>query len=297
MDERRTVLIPPARILPLMMPTHPELLDWLAGRFTGADWSIKRIHRDIVNSATYRLGSNFNQRNFDVDGDNKLLWRMNPRRLDVEGWRDALLSVTGELDLRVGGPPVNDILASSRRTLYAPIRRSSRFASDRFLRLFDFPNPWLSNSQRTVTTIPPQQLFMLNSGFMIERARALAERLADLSLSNPGGDGARIDRAYRLLYSRRPRARLARDHPLPHGPGSRASHLSLFRARFSPHRCLRPGDSRRDRLNRCATPGNLGTRVFAPEAAPAIFILGFFVRRATTTGVFLGTWGGALLSL
>jgi len=180
-------------------PTHPDLLDWLATRFMENGWSIKRLHRDIVLSATYRLGSNFQAHNFAVDGDNQALWRFSPRRLDVEAWRDALLLVTGELDLEIGGPSVEDILTSFRRTLYAPIRRDSRFPSDRFLRLFDFPSPWLSRGQRTVTTIPPQQLFMLNGEFMIERARALVRRLADLD-----GDEDRIERAFALVFSRRP---------------------------------------------------------------------------------------------
>lgn len=178
-------------------PTHQALLDWLAHLLMEDGWSLKRLHREIVLSATYRLSSRFNEHNFKVDGDNKWLWRMSPRRLDVEAWRDALLTVTGEIDLQLAGPSVDDVLTASRRTLYAPVRRDPRFANDKFLRLFDFPNPWLSNSQRTVTTIPLQQLFMLNGEFVTARARALAARLANLS-----DDHIRIERAFDLLFAR-----------------------------------------------------------------------------------------------
>jgi hypothetical protein len=180
-------------------PTHPGLLDWLATRFVQNGWSVKRLHRDMVLSQTYRLGGRFRADNFAKDGDNQFLWRFQPRRLDIEAWRDALLMVTGELDFRIGGPPVEDILASSRRTLYAPIRRDSRFPSDRFLRLFDFPSPWHSRGQRTATTVPLQQLFILNGDFMIERARALVRRLAHLE-----SDEDRIEQAFSRLFLRRP---------------------------------------------------------------------------------------------
>ena len=182
-------------------PVHLELLDWLAQRFIQSGWSMKKLHREIVLSATYRLSSDFDERNFAADGENQLLWRMNPRRLDVEAWRDGLLAITGELDTSLGGPPVENILNSGRRTLYAPIRRDDRFASDKFLRMFDFPSPWLTSSQRTVTTMPQQQLFMLNSSFMAERARALAARLTALDQQE------RLRRAFELTFSRRPSAR------------------------------------------------------------------------------------------
>ena len=93
-----------------------------------------------------------------VDGDNRLLWRMNPRRLDVEAWRDSLLAVTGELDRTLGGPPIDNIAAARRRTLYAKVSRNGdQFASDVFLRLFDFPIMRATVAQRP-TSIVPQQL-------------------------------------------------------------------------------------------------------------------------------------------
>jgi hypothetical protein len=205
-------------------PSHPELLDWLAWHFVeGAGvrrqgsrhrassltpdpcpltpWSLKSLHRLIVTSATYRQSSDRNERAFAVDGDNRLLWRMNPRRLDVEAWRDSLLAATGELDLQLGGESIVDIAASKRRTLYASISRNGdKFASDTFLRLFDFPAPRATSEGRTSSVVPQQSLFMMNSPFMIDRAKAFATRLS----REAKNDQDRIERAYRLLYSRGP---------------------------------------------------------------------------------------------
>ena len=124
---------------------------------------------------------------------------MTPRRLDVEAWRDSVLAVTGELAPRLGGPPEKKVLQSVRRTIYAIVSRNGdRFESDKFLRLFDFPVPRATSVERTISTIPQQFLFLLNSPFMLERAKALAERLA----SEENRDAERIERAYQLLYGR-----------------------------------------------------------------------------------------------
>ena len=183
-------------------PTHPGLLDWLASVFIESGWSIKWLHRTILTSATYQSTSAFDGAAFQVDGDNRSIWRMNPRRMDAETWRDSLLAVTGELDLTIGGPAVADIVASDRRTLYARVSRNNPMASDKFLRLFDFPIPRATNAKRTTNVIPQQFLFMLNSQFMLDRARALADRLQ----TEPGSDTVRIERAYMLLYGRQPLA-------------------------------------------------------------------------------------------
>ena len=133
-------------------PTHPLLLDWLANEFQEQGWSIKALHRLIMTSATYQMSSQFDQVAFDLDGDNELLWRMNPRRMDVESWRDSLLSVTGELDTSSGGPSIVDIARSNRRTLYAKISRNGdQFASDTFLRRFDFPMMRATVAERPTT--------------------------------------------------------------------------------------------------------------------------------------------------
>ena len=182
-------------------PTHPQLLDWLAHDFVEHGWSLKRLHRQIMLSSTWQMSSRFDKEKFTVDGDNNFLWRMNPRRLEVEAWRDSLLAVTGELDQRVGGKPDGEILRSKRRTLYATISRTGdRFESDAFLRLFDFPAAVSTSASRPTSTVPQQYLFMMNSPFMNERARTLGDHMN--GLKEPVSD--RIKRAYQQLYSRYP---------------------------------------------------------------------------------------------
>ena len=105
-------------------PSHPGLLDWLAASFEESGWSIKQLHRLILASATYQRSSRFNQENFDKDGDNRLLWRMSPRRMEIEVWRDSLLAVTDELDRKIGGKPTDKIFDVKRRTLYTTISRN-----------------------------------------------------------------------------------------------------------------------------------------------------------------------------
>ncbi|MFT4547313.1 MAG: cytochrome c553 [Verrucomicrobiales bacterium] len=182
-------------------PTHPHLLDWLATDFVEHGWSLKRLHRQIMLSSTWQMSSRFDKEKFTTDGDNKLLWRMNPRKLDVEVWRDSLLAVTGELDRAIGGKPDGEILRSKRRTLYATISRTGdRFESDAFLRLFDFPAAISTSASRPTSTVPQQYLFMMNSPFMTERAKTLGNHLHGLQQPLP----ARIKNVYQQLYSRSP---------------------------------------------------------------------------------------------
>jgi mono/diheme cytochrome c family protein len=183
-------------------PTHPELLDWLAGRFMVEGWSIKKLTREILLSATYQRSSAFDEDNARVDPENRLLWRMNRRRLEVEPWRDALLAVAGNLDRTLGGP--GEDLSSQdnrRRTLYGAI---SRHNLDPLLRVFDFPDPNLTSDRRPVTIVPLQQLFVLNSDFMVRQATTLAERVNGGPESD---DAARIRRAFALAYGRPPTER------------------------------------------------------------------------------------------
>lgn len=180
-------------------PTHPELLDTLAVRFMDSGWSLKTLHREIMRSATYQQCSAYRPDGGEIDPENKLLWRMNRRRLEVEPWRDAMLAVTGELDRTVGGPPID--LASGgnrRRTLYAFI---SRHQLNDLLRLFDFPDPNITSDRRSVTTVPLQQLYVLNSDFMTQRAKSLVARL---NSSGQTTDDARIRSAFASLFSRSP---------------------------------------------------------------------------------------------
>ncbi len=177
-------------------PTHPKLLDHLARRFIASGWSLKTLHREIMNSATYQLSAADDPSNAEVDPANLYLWRASRRRLEVEAWRDAMLAVSGNLDRTVGGPSVD--LASPdnrRRTFYAKV---SRHSLDGLLRLFDFPDPNITADKRTVTAVPLQQLFVLNSEFMGRQAKALGDRLS----AGPGDDEAKVRRAFPILYAR-----------------------------------------------------------------------------------------------
>jgi hypothetical protein len=178
-------------------PSHPELLDWLAARFVENGWSIKKLQREILLSATYQLSADYSATNFAVDPANKLLWRANRQRLDVESMRDTLLAISGELDSTLAGTPQPlSELSNIRRTLYGYV---SRRKLDPTLALFDFPNPNASAEQRLTTATPLQQLFFMNSGFIEQRAAALASR-ADVA---GGGDAtAKVQRLYRLVLGR-----------------------------------------------------------------------------------------------
>jgi hypothetical protein len=179
-------------------PSHPELLDWLALRFMEHNWSLKWLHQEILASATYQLSSTHSDRNAEKDGENRYYWRMNRRRLDVEAWRDSLLEVAGTLDRSLGGPAFELSDANARRrTVYA---RISRHELDSLLRLFDFPDANVTADQRTVTTVPQQQLFVLNSDFMIVQAKAFAARVQAAADSDP----ERVVRAYQIAFGRAP---------------------------------------------------------------------------------------------
>ncbi|MDR3634595.1 MAG: DUF1549 domain-containing protein [Isosphaeraceae bacterium] len=183
-------------------PSHPALLDYLASRFIASGWSLKALHRTIMLSATYQLAAANNAHNATVDADNVWLWRANRRRLEVEAWRDAMLAVSGQLDPRLGGPSANLNAAENRsRTIYGAV---SRHNLDGLLRLFDFPDPNITSDKRTITTVPLQQLFVLNSPFLERQAHGLAGRLT-ANASEP--DAERIRRAYLLLYGRPARDR------------------------------------------------------------------------------------------
>ncbi len=187
-------------------PSHPELLDWLAHRFVASRWSLKSLHREIMLSAVYRQSSRFDPEAFAKDPGNTLLWRMNRRRLDVEAWRDAMLAVADRLDPALGGPSIDlDAPTNQRRTFYAAI---SRHDLAWMLRLFDFPDPNISSGERAFTTVPLQQLFVLNSEFMIKSAKAVAARLqSGSSTSSTSGDASQIRQAYRLIFGRAPSER------------------------------------------------------------------------------------------
>jgi hypothetical protein len=179
-------------------PTHPELLDWLAATFVESGGSVKALHRQIVLSETYRRSATHDARNDETDAGNRYLWRANRRRLPVEAWRDALLAVGGRLDATLGGPTLNlDVPDNVRRTVYAKV---SRHDLSGLLRLFDFPDANITSERRVETTVPQQQLFVLNSPFVLAQAKSLAARLD----AEAGDDSARVRRAYELAFGRSP---------------------------------------------------------------------------------------------
>jgi hypothetical protein len=180
-------------------PTHPELLDDLAVRFMEKGWSVKGLVREMVLSATYRQDStSTNPRSSQIDPANELLSHMNRRRLSIEQWRDAILFASGELEAG-GGPSAElDDPANRHRTVYA---RISRLKLNDLLMQFDYPDANVHAEKRSVTTTAIQKLFVLNSDFMRERARALAARLN----SDAGeADERRVVQAYRRLFGRKP---------------------------------------------------------------------------------------------
>jgi hypothetical protein len=164
-------------------PSHPELLDWLAHRFASDGWSIKKMHRVMVTSRTYRQAAVVSSpssavRSKDkkdpmlVDPENALLWKMPTRRLEAEQIRDAILATTGQLDLALGGPSVDH--REPRRTVYCKVMRNVR---DPLMEVFDAPESFHSTAQRNVTTTANQSLLMLNSQYMLKQAEQFAARL------------------------------------------------------------------------------------------------------------------------
>ena len=159
-------------------PTHPRLLDDLAARFVENGLSLKWLHREIMLSAAYRQGSRYRAAAGQADPTNRWLWRMTPRRLDIEAWRDAILKVSGELDLTRGGPSVEvDVQHGARRSVYSKISRSRLHP---LLQLYDYPDGSQHSPQRQTTTTPLQQLFVLNSGWMRYQAKSLKIRVSGI---------------------------------------------------------------------------------------------------------------------
>jgi hypothetical protein len=178
-------------------PLHRELLDWLAARFIEEGWSLKSLHRRILLSETYRQSSVVPRELAERDPENRLLGRFTARRLETEAIRDAMLLVSGRLDGAGGGPAGAD-LAAPRRSLYV---QTARWDRGTFATLFDAANADASTEKRTVSTVAPQALLMMNNEFVQGRAADLAARL---TRDVPGDDVARIRRAFELLFARAP---------------------------------------------------------------------------------------------
>ena len=153
-------------------PSHPDLLDDLTARFIAGGWSLKALHREIVLSATYRQSSRGVASAASTDPENKWLGRSNRRRLDIEAWRDAILQVSGSMDPTMGGPSGNlEDIGFRRRTVYGRVSRQ-RVAD--VLRAFDFPDANRHGEGRDATTTPLQQLYFLNSPFLLAHSDKLA---------------------------------------------------------------------------------------------------------------------------
>jgi hypothetical protein len=189
-------------------PSHPELLDYLASDFLAHGWSLKKLHRTLLLSSAYQQASFDRPQCRGIDPDNRLLWRMNRRRLDFEAMRDALLAIAGRLDSRMHGRPV-DVAGdprNARRTVYGLVDRQSLPG---VFRAFDFASPDTSAERRPRTTVPQQALFGMNSPFMLEQARALVRRPEVVRETTAA---RRVETLYRLVLTRAPapaEARLA----------------------------------------------------------------------------------------
>ena len=199
-------------------PTHPELLDWLAGEFIARGWSVKAMHRLILMSAAYQQSSSASSDSLARDPENKYCSRQNRLRLEGEAIRDSLLAISGRLNRQMSGPGVSppisaDIIKTSknwtasadaadqtRRSLYILARRNLRFP---FLEVFDAPDSNLSCPERGRSTTAPQSLTLLNSDEVMEAARAMAQRLIKEAKSTD----ARVALAFRLTLGRPPTAR------------------------------------------------------------------------------------------
>jgi hypothetical protein len=211
-------------------PSHAELLDYLAATFMDQGWSIKKLHRQIMLSAVYQQTSSSvpplrkggpggvgsisdlgfgisdlelpkseirNSKSASlVDPENRLLWRFPRRRLDFEALRDALLAVSGTLDDKIGGPSVNLLAGSNRRSVYGFI---DRLALPGLLRTFDYPSPDSTSAQRDNTTVAPQALYLMNGPLALDCAR---KALARPEIAGEKDSLRRIDLLHKLLFSR-----------------------------------------------------------------------------------------------
>jgi hypothetical protein len=195
------------------MPSNQQLLDFLAHRFIESGWSVKAMHRMILESATYQMSSQYDEKSFETDPENSLHWRANRVRLEAEAIRDAIMAVSGDLDLAQGGSilPYKDrqyVANTSRRegvdydrnirAVYIPVVRSSLYE---VFTAFDLPDPAVTQGDRASTVIAPQALFLMNGVVTLRHTRKMAEKLLAL---NAADDAARIQDAYERALARPP---------------------------------------------------------------------------------------------
>lgn len=193
------------------LPTHPELLDWLASRLVEHGWSLKALHREILLSSTYQMSSTYSEASYEADPENKLYWRWTRRRLEAEEVRDSLMFVSDRLDAATGGSLMKfrnrDYVTgtgsrvngydNTRRSVYLPVLRSAVYE---VLQAFDFADPSALEGNRATTTVTPQALFMMNSEIVSDSSKALAEKL----IATQTTDEARVDDLFQRSLARLP---------------------------------------------------------------------------------------------
>ncbi len=196
-------------------PSHPKLLDWLAAEFIRQNWSLKKLHTLILTSQTWRQSSNSNSRAVQLDADNRLLWRYTPKRLESEAVRDAMLAISGELNLKAGGPsvrPYHLVIRNShfyhfkdegeaefnRRTIYRAQIASLR---DSLLEALDCPSIGIKTPDRGNTATPMQALSLMNNSFVERQCRKLVSRVEKL---HPDDHKAQIEQVFQLVFGRMP---------------------------------------------------------------------------------------------
>jgi mono/diheme cytochrome c family protein len=202
-------------------PTHPELLDWLATQFVRTGWSVKTMHRLIMNSEAYQMASADIPANVAIDRENRYLWRMPRRRLEGEAIRDSIFAIAGNLDRTVGGPAVHPYIdpalfqSSSKRTWTgrpdsdpSTWRRSVYVFAKRsiplpMLDVFDRPDSVTSCARRNRSTIAPQALILMNNSLVLMEAGKFAERLRKEAGTDPS---EQVDLAFQIALSRKPTA-------------------------------------------------------------------------------------------
>jgi hypothetical protein len=188
--------------------SHPELLDFLADELIRSGWSLKHLHRLIMASATYQQSWRFDATAANVDPDNRLWWRQNRRRLELEPMRDAIIAVAGCLDRSLDGdaekaelssyrrtkisPTVHDTL---RRTIYLPINRA---AIHELFSTFDYVDSSVSIGKRSSTTVPHQALFFMNHPLVMEMSMELADRLKEVS----SDASVRVNFLFQTIFNR-----------------------------------------------------------------------------------------------
>ncbi|MEM7479106.1 MAG: DUF1553 domain-containing protein, partial [Planctomycetota bacterium] len=199
-------------------PSHPKLLDWLAYYFIESGWSIKEMHRLILDSSTWQMDSRHPDylKYQSIDSENRLCWKQNLRRLQAEQIRDSILLVAGRLDREMGGKTLplrnrqfvfnhtsedHTTYESLRRAVYLPVIRNNLYT---LFEQFDFPDPALPTGQRAETIIAPQALVLMNDPIVLDSAERLAENMLDELASGSGAELKILNQIYLRCLSREP---------------------------------------------------------------------------------------------